>query len=523
MRRALVLAMLLVVAPRAISGQTLVTLHIRAVLVDMAGRATPVARHALLISDNPQTVSTRRVFTRADGSAEVRLRPGKYTIESDQPVAFEGKAYAWTQRLDIIDGRDAVVELTPTNAEVEPIVPGTTSVPAPTEATSALSLEKWRDSVVAVWTPTTHASGFLVDARGLVATSRRAVGAATSVEVQLSPSVKVAGRVLIADRERDIAVVRIDPAVVASVTPVPLECTRTGTPALASGLEIVTIGAPLLREKRMSFGEVRRAEARALTADLTLATGSIGGPVFNAAGEVIGITAPADEGAERGEARVARIEDLCRVVADAQAKLTDFAAPEGTPLPVEPLQRLPVDTLKDAVQRRAGSLAPYRMTTADFDVAFLTPLVNYAAQSRPDTDFSNWSEYVADIPPVLLVRVTPKLGEAFWTKLTRGAASTQGIALPKIERFRSGFLRMRALCGSAEVTPIHPFTLERRVSSTEAINEGLYVFDPAALGPACGTVTLILYSEKEPGKADTRAVDPRVLQQIWRDFESNRR
>jgi hypothetical protein len=32
-------------------------------------------------------------------------------------------------------------------------------------------------------------------------------------------------------------------------------------------------------------------------------------------------------------------------------------------------------------------------------------------------------------------------------------------------------------------------------------------------------VTLVLYSEKEPTKADTRVIDPNILQQIWRDFD----
>jgi hypothetical protein len=69
------------------------------------------------------------------------------------------------------------------------------------------------------------------------------------------------------------------------------------------------------------------------------------------------------------------------------------------------------------------------------------------------------------------------------------------------------------------VTPIHPFKLELRVSETDAVYEGLYAFDPAALGPGCSTVTLALYSEKEPAKADTRVVDPTILQQIRRDFD----
>jgi hypothetical protein len=68
------------------------------------------------------------------------------------------------------------------------------------------------------------------------------------------------------------------------------------------------------------------------------------------------------------------------------------------------------------------------------------------------------------------------------------------------------------------VTPIHPFMVEQRISETEAIYEGLYVFDPAVLGPQCGTVMLTVYSENDPDKGDARVVDPKVLQQITRDF-----
>ena len=91
---------------------------------------------------------------------------------------------------------------------------------------------------------------------------------------------------------------------------------------------------------------------------------------------------------------------------------------------------------------------------------------------NPLESFSNWSGYVADVPPVLLVRVTPRLAEGFWTKVARGAASTQGMSLPPIKRFKSGFSRLRAFCGDTEVSPIHPFRLEQRVSETDAIYEG---------------------------------------------------
>ena len=75
---------------------------------------------------------------------------------------------------------------------------------------------------VSIWTATAHASGFVVDANGLVATSGRAVGSATTVEVQLTRSVKVAGRVLASDPARDVAVVRIDPTAAATLRPLPL-------------------------------------------------------------------------------------------------------------------------------------------------------------------------------------------------------------------------------------------------------------------------------------------------------------
>jgi hypothetical protein len=137
-------------------------------------------------------------------------------------------------------------------------------------------------------------------------------------------------------------------------------------------------------------------------------------------------------------------------------------------------------------------------------------------------DFANWSDYVDDFPPVLLVRVTPRLVEGFWTTVARGAARTQGMAIPPIKRIKSGFLRMRALCGDTEVTPIHPFRLEQRVTDGDAIYEGLYVFDPGALSPQCSTVKVVVYSEKEPEKAETVIVDPAVVEKIWQDFEPYR-
>jgi S1-C subfamily serine protease len=538
MHRWWALATLFFLVPHAGSSQEFSVLHIKIVLVDAQHKETPVARHALLISVNPTSATPRRVVTSVEGTVDVRLRPGNYTVESDLAVVFEGKSYQWIQTVDVVPGRDAVLVLTASNAEIEAVSPGS-STEAPENDPSFL-LPQWKDSIVALWTAKTRASGFVIDAKGLVATNQRVIGTATSVEVQLTPVVKVAGSVLAADPVRDVAVIWIDPKVAASIRPVPVECPQAAGTSMAEGQELWTIGSPLRGQKRMTSGSVRRVDAQSIESDISLSFGSAGGPVFASGGSVVGITTigDEDESAQR-DARIVRIESACDVIASAEKKMKEGAPPNGTHLPVEPAQPFPLDALKEAGQRRAGGLSPYQVQSADFDVGFITPIQTYAAQYQSEQarqrdrgstntpadavmralmDFGTWTAYVDDFPPVLLVRVTPRLVEGFWTTVARGAARTQGVSLPPIKRFKSGFSRMRVFCGDAEVTPIHPFRLEQRVSESDAINEGLYVFDPGALGPHCGTVKLVLYSEKEPGKGDTRVLDPKVIEQIWQDF-----
>ena len=539
--RTLILATGVLVMP-PVAAQPLSVLHVRVVLADGEQQPVPVPRHALLISDNPPTAPPRRVLTALDGTVDVKLRPGSYTVESDRPVAFDGKAYQWTQVVEVTAGRDAVLELTAGNAEIVAAT-STTGPVATSDNDSSFLLPRWQDSVVTLWTPRSRALGFVVDTKGLVATNQRVVGDATSVEVQLTPAVKVEGRVLAADPVRDVAVLWIDSTVAGSVPPVPLACGQAARSSVVDGQQVFTISAQLRGQKGLTSGTVSRIEPPGIAADLELERRSTGGPVFTADGRVVGITSVLDEEEEgrRGESRVVPIEDACQVLGAAEKKMRNAAPPSGTPLPVEPARPFPLDALEYAAQRRGG-VGPYQMSSSDFDIGFITPTLAYAAQRRwtqasggepgPDarsqdaaqerrrllTDFGNWSEYVAEVPPVLLVRVTPKLVEGFWTKVARGAAYTQGVALPPMKHFKPGFSRMRAFCGTSEVTPIHAFTLEQRVSETDAIREGLYVFDPGAIGPHCGTVKLVLFSEKQPEKGETQVVDPRVLEQLWQDF-----
>jgi hypothetical protein len=374
---------------------------------------------------------------------------------------------------------------------------------------------------VGLWTPTRHASGFVVDARGLIVTNQRVVGTATSVEAQFTPDIKVKATVLVSDPTRDVAILWVNPSVVASLRPLPLGCGQT-RPSVPNGSELQTIGAQITGQKRLTFGDVTGTGPRLILADLSAVRGSAGGPVFTAGG-LIGFTTVDDRDSDaRSNARVVRIDQACEAITSAEKTMAGTMPPDAAHLPLDPQRPAAVGALSEAVKNRAGSLSPYPMTTTDFDIAFITPVHLYGARDqvrRPGMDFGNWSEYLAEYPRVLLVRVTPKMVEGLWARVARGAARTQGMALPPITRARSGFSRMRLFCGETEVTPIHPFLVERRISETEALYEGLYVFDPAALGPQCGgAVKLTVYPEKDPDTGDTRVVDPKVLQQIARDF-----
>jgi hypothetical protein len=297
------------------------------------------------------------------------------------------------------------------------------------ESDPSFLLSQWQDSVVALWTPTTRASGFVIDSRGLIATNQRVLGTATSVEVQLTPAVKVAASVLAADPVRDVAVLQVDAKSIASVRPVPMPCRQPETTPLVEGEEIFTIGVGTSQQGRMTSATASRMDQHGIVADFILARGDAGGPVFTASGDLLGITSIVDEDDRRrqGDSRVVRIDGACDVVASAETTMAKAAPPSGTHLPIEPVQPFPPGALKESAERRPGSLEPYQISSSSFDVAFITPVLTYAAQSqaeqprrrttsmdtrspdaepglvRPDLalrDFSNWSDYVAEFPPV---------------------------------------------------------------------------------------------------------------------------
>ena len=444
--------------------------------------------------------------------------------------------------IDVAAGRDTPLELTPSNAQIEATSAPAAGASGDVEVGRATILSDFQDSIVSIWSPTKIGAGFLVDARGLIATSQRLVGGAPTVEVQVSPKDKIPGRVIVSDPNTNVALVWIDPKSLPSARPVKLGYAKDGKPPVAENDQVFAIDATLDGAKNVTSGAVSRVSTHTVATDLRLDTESAGAPVFNVNGDVVAITTTGESGAEldRVSEKSVRIDDVRAVIADAEKKMTGSAP--GGKLPLEPAKPADEAGLKAAAEKRRGSLSPYLISAADFDIYILTPLMVYGSQHPPErtnsrdlarearnpeqmqqtqralSDFGNWSEYVSTNQPVVYIRATPKLVENFWTTVARGAASTQGVAIPAIKHVKTGFSSMRLYCGGDEATPIHPFKIERHLEGGRDIYEGLYVFDPRALAAECGVVKLVLYSEKEPDKADTRTIDPKVLEQIRADF-----
>lgn len=485
------------------------------VLLESDGQPRPWPRHALLVSDEPPSRPPWRVVSAADGTARLTLPAGAYVIESEAPLVFQGRTFEWRQTFEIVAGQEQRLELTAATAEIAmPTAPPPGSGEAAPKTDAWDLLVTWERSVVPVWTPTMHASAVVL-APGVLAMAHAALAGVTDVAVEVGPDHRVRGHVVRTDADRGVAILQVSPAALGERPPIPLACESSPAPPVR-GQAVSAISTPLRRQPTTTKAVVSRVQPNGWMATGDYPLESIGGPVFASDGTLLGLTTR-DHGYPQdpeGEFVAAGRGAVCDLLAVTLPSLP--SAPPVTSLPAEP-PSLPEDVVRDAAKRRTGSLQPTRVSSSGFDVELITPETAYAGLQQ-SMDFGAWTRYVAERPGVLLVRVTPRQSESLWIKLARGAAMTQGIALPPIKRYEPGFASMRVRCGRDEATPVHPLVVERRVTPTTAIREGLYAFRPEALGPHCGTVTFEVSSEKSPQSPDTVTLDGPLLQQLWQDM-----
>jgi len=141
-------------------------------------------------------------------------------------------------------------------------------------------------------------SGFIVSADGYIITNNHVVEGATSVTVRLLDRREFTAKVIGADANTDIAVLRIDAH---GLTPLALgnsDEARIGEWVLAIGNPLgdalaftVTSGIVSAKGRSLSLGPPERSIQDFIQTDAAINPGNSGGPLVNVRGEVIGVNA----------------------------------------------------------------------------------------------------------------------------------------------------------------------------------------------------------------------------------------
>ncbi len=278
---------LLACGPPLRSQLTASVIKVRVLLVDKDLTEKPVP-HLLLVLDGDESGpgTSREMKTDFEGNAEFQAPPGKYRVSTPQGVDFQGHRYAWEMEIELSD-KTVSLELSNDNAQItEPTSPEA----ARKSDDLTLMFQKYRKSVVTVWSEIGSGTGFIVDSAGLVMTNQHVIGPSELISVQFDAKRKVAAKVLAVDAERDVAILYADLSAFPGAVAAPIAGAPQGRELAIEGESVFTIGSPLGLKKIITSGIVSKVEARAIISDVNINHGNSGGPLFNSPGEVIGMT-----------------------------------------------------------------------------------------------------------------------------------------------------------------------------------------------------------------------------------------
>jgi S1-C subfamily serine protease len=209
--------------------------------------------------------------------SEPTVLPGAETVaRADQPTTFRRAPGPLTIREIYRRAAPGVVQITSTTlsqGEVDPLF----GFPLPQQEQKA------------------QGSGFVIDESGYIVTNYHVVAGATDIEVSFSNKESMKGRVIGTDQATDVALLKVD-ADARALTPLELGDSEQAQ----VGDSVVAIGNPFGLERSITAGIVsalqRTIESpaespidRVIQTDAPINRGNSGGPLLNAAGQVIGV------------------------------------------------------------------------------------------------------------------------------------------------------------------------------------------------------------------------------------------
>src|SRR5437899_276393 len=528
----------------AFAQPNLVRVRVRVILVDQELSQKPVPFFLVSLKSGGKAAEVK---TSLEGTAEVQLPPGRYTVSSPKPAELSGKRFYWNLQVTLSSGEQNI-DLTNENAKVEE-----TAAPAsPAKAaTNDLTehFKRLKNSVVTVRSESGHGSGFFVDAKGLILTNQHVVANSEYLAVQFDRTHKVAAKLIAADPQKDVALLSVNIAALPNASSAPLYRAGPGRTPVQEGERVFTIGSPLSLDKIITTGIVSKVEPHTIMSDININPGNSGGPLFNAAGQVIGLTTFGTRGdGGPGVSGTVRIEEALALLDQNRANAKG-TPPPGALLPVEPLIPYPIEGLKEALRAEKYDSRPYYFAVGDFNIALSTPPLDYrereearlqaererkkrnkkeqsAAENSGDSDApKEWEGEAGAHPAVFAIYVMPKAKEGLGSAFGRSFSLNSAAKL----KFKTDFQAMKLFCGDKEVLPIHPGKVpvtvsiqNRLVKMDDSTYKGIYVYSPDSVNPDCGQVKLEIYSSKG-AEPTVKAFDEKTVQHVWADFGAFRR
>lgn len=559
---------LLPAIPVLAQSQSQVKVTFKAALVDKDLNVKPVPKFALVVQKidatvSPETtVSAVPVVTGFDGMASLTLPPGDYVVKSQQALVFEEKTYEWAVGFKLEAGKDAVIELSTDNAKVAK----TTSLPKRRITEEAEMFQELRGGVVTVEGELGHGTGFIVDGQGLILTNQHVVSSSKEIRVEFDRGRKVEAKLLGEDRDKDLAVLWVNLSACPTCKTLSIAGQSTSEPSVVEGEKVFTIGSPLSQSKILTAGIVSKVEKGAIISDININPGNSGGPLFNGAGEVVGITTFGEQDRSGpGVSGIIRIEEARELLSKAQLVAKNATAqPSAELLPTEPEDAFPLDAIKDKIDVKKFETKPYRADVGKYQVTMITPVLKYyvmekdrieAARERSKRNknggvevateggtidkfwnLRNWAEYVGQLKPVVQILAIPEVKatgkSTFLSILTAGVGAVGGVPLysPLDLKFKADFYEMTLMCDGKPITPIQRGKIEYVVPMQSYFKvknrytyAGVYTYPADAFDPArCKQLELQVFSEENPSIPDRKPLEIKKVQKVWTDFDAYR-
>lgn len=256
-------------------------------------------------------------------------------------------------------------------------------------------------------------TGFLVDrGRGLVATNAHVIEGGDSVGVQLTPHYKISGQVVASDRRADVAVVQVSPTAVADVPEIRPSSGAHGSLELGDG--VVLLGHPAGSGVVVTTGIVSQLGESIFLTDGAVHGGNSGGPVAGPDGTVVGMTTFLTGGSRGPGLGGAIVPDVIDRVLDRVTALGD--PPPADSLPTMPLDQFPLEAIEQARAAEDWPVGVYDISSAgigmsDVRVELVTPpLVSHLRGGVSDLRY--WAQELGDLPPVVIARIYPEVGQS---------------------------------------------------------------------------------------------------------------